>query len=400
MRSKIPPAVCLKCIIPSAFISTQKQDLDSISRRNEKFENRAKYGHFSPLRRRFFLRAAGGFWGIAAVFFFSLFLPFSPANAGILSFMGEVFTDLSFTKEFFGTPVNSQTMELLEAVRNSDPSPNSEKTSVTIVNDSALLTNAAPDQIIEKGIVPTGDQISVYVVRKGDTLSAIAKMFGVSPNTILWANDIPKRGGIEIGQKLVILPVSGIQHVVKKGDTVSKIASLYKADASEIFETNGLEDGNSLTVGDTIIVPNGVEVEAPSINPIKTIKKAIDSLVDGSSAVSADGYFVRPTAGWKTQGIHGHNGVDFHASKGTAVVAAAAGTVIISRSSGWNGGYGQYVVIKHANGTQTLYAHLSGNTVSEGQEVYQGQLIGYSGATGKSFGPHLHFEVRGGRNPF
>jgi murein DD-endopeptidase MepM/ murein hydrolase activator NlpD len=72
----------------------------------------------------------------------------------------------------------------------------------------------------------------------------------------------------------------------------------------------------------------------------------------------------------------------------------------VSKSSGWNGGYGQYVVIKHANGTQTLYAHLSSNAVGVGDVVAAGETIGALGNTGKSTGPHLHFEVRGGRNPF
>jgi murein DD-endopeptidase MepM/ murein hydrolase activator NlpD len=375
-----------------AFIPIQKQNPDSKTRLKREFENRAIY--------RDSLKPQSGRALLAVVASFLLFFPSSAAYAGILSFMGGIFADLHFSKEFIGVPVNSQTMALLEAVRNSDPSPDPDSAEVTIVNDSAILAQSAPDQSAGSGVTPASDQISVYVVRKGDTLSAIAKMFGVSANTILWANDIPKGGTVRLGQKLVILPVSGVQHTVKKGDTVVKLAALYKADADEIRGANDMEDDEKLTVGDIIVIPNGVETEAPSVSPIKTIKKAIGSLVDGSSAVSTNGYFVRPTAGKKTQGIHGHNGVDFHAAKGTAVVASAAGVVVVSRDSGWNGGYGQYVVIKHGNGMQTLYAHLSNNIVSEGQEVSQGQLVGYSGDTGKSFGPHLHFEVRGGRNPF
>lgn len=350
-------------------------------------------------------RRGGGFFAVV-VLVSTLLSPFV-AYAGILSFVGDIFNDLHFSKEFSGVPVNSQTMALLEAVRNSDPSPNPDNGGATIMNNSALVANPAPDQFggdRTSGMTPASDQISVYVVRKGDTLSAIAKMFGVSANTIRWSNDIPQGNGVKVGQKLVILPVSGVQYTVKKGDTVTKIATLYKADPDEIRGTNNLEDGDSLTAGDTIIIPNGIESEAPPVNPIKnTIKKALSSLVDNigtPASVSTDGYFVRPTAGRKTQGLHGHNGIDFHADEGTAVVAAAAGTVVVSRSDGWNGGYGQYIVIKHGNGTQTLYAHLSNNIVSEGQEVSQGQLIALSGATGKSFGPHLHFEVRGGRNPF
>lgn len=287
-------------------------------------------------------------------------------------------------------------MSLLEAVRNYDPSPNLDSTDITIVNDSAILANSTPNKSENK--VVSGDQISVYVVRKGDTLSAIAKMFDVSVNTIFWANDIPRGGGIKVGQKLVILPVSGIKYTVKKGDTMAKIAALYKSDADEIRSFNNIEEQEKLAVGDTIIIPNAVESEAPSAN----LKKGTKGYVPpgNSSFVATDGYFIRPVPGRKTQGIHGHNGIDFHADKGTSVIAAAAGAVVVSRNDGWNGGYGRYIVITHSNGTQTLYAHLSGNVASEGQEVFQGQLIGYSGDTGKSFGPHLHFEIRGGRNPF
>jgi murein DD-endopeptidase MepM/ murein hydrolase activator NlpD len=81
-------------------------------------------------------------------------------------------------------------------------------------------------------------------------------------------------------------------------------------------------------------------------------------------------------------------------------MASASGKVIVAKSGGWNGGYGSYVVISHPNGTQTLYGHLSAVTVSVGDEVSQGQTIGRMGSTGKSTGVHLHFEIRGARNPF
>ncbi len=88
------------------------------------------------------------------------------------------------------------------------------------------------------------------------------------------------------------------------------------------------------------------------------------------------------------------------ASAGAPIRAAAAGEVIVSKTGGWNGGYGNYIVIKHANGTQTLYAHNSSNAVSAGASVAQGEVIGYVGNTGRSTGSHLHFEVRGAKNPF
>lgn len=111
---------------------------------------------------------------------------------------------------------------------------------------------------------------------------------------------------------------------------------------------------------------------------------------------------MRPVSGGvRTQGIHGYNGVDLASAYGAPIYAAAAGEVIISHSDGgWNGGYGNYVVIRHDNGTQSLYAHNSSNAVSVGETVTQGQVIGYMGATGKATGTHLHFEIRGATNPF
>jgi murein DD-endopeptidase MepM/ murein hydrolase activator NlpD len=281
---------------------------------------------------------------------------------------------------------NSQTMSLLEGHYNSSSVAVGGPT-ISVVDGNALVadTPTAGDDL-ESIAYANSSQISVYVVREGDTLSAIAQMFGVSVNTIAWANDI--RGGrISVGQQLVILPISGVSHKVVKGDTLQSIAKKYKADLGEILAYNDLAANAKLALGDVVIVPDG-EVTAVASS--------------GSVAVSApSGYYKHPVPGArKTQGLHGHNGVDFGAPIGTPVLASAEGTVIIARSSGWNGGYGLYVVVSHANGTQTLYSHLSQVNVTVGSRVERGETIGKIGNTGKSTGPHLHFEVRGARNPF
>ena len=114
------------------------------------------------------------------------------------------------------------------------------------------------------------------------------------------------------------------------------------------------------------------------------------------------GYYMAPLSVYvETQGIHGYNGVDLAAKAGTPVMASAAGTVVVAKSGGYNGGYGNYVVIQHGNGSQTLYSHMSTVSTYVGATVVQGQVIGAVGSTGKSTGPHLHFEIRDGiRNPF
>lgn len=253
--------------------------------------------------------------------------------------------------------------------------------------------NTGPDSTF------SGDQISLYVVHKGDTLPDIAKMFGVSVNTIAWANDI-KNGKIQVGQTLVILPISGISHTVKSGETLQSIAKQHRGDLNEILAYNDLTKDSKLSVGDIIIVPDG-EV-SPVISSSGSSKYSNSGVgTKGQSYPVYEGYYMRPIIGGiKTQGVHGHNGVDLSSSYGSKIMASASGIVIVAKSGGWNGGYGSYVVINHPNGTQTLYGHLSEVDVLSGDHVEQGEMIGRMGSSGNSTGTHLHFEIRGARNPF
>jgi murein DD-endopeptidase MepM/ murein hydrolase activator NlpD len=131
----------------------------------------------------------------------------------------------------------------------------------------------------------------------------------------------------------------------------------------------------------------------------KTITKP---KVTGSYANTApSGFFARPLLGGRrTQGIHGHNAVDIAANTGTPIYAAASGKVLVAKSFGYNGGYGKMVIIAHEGKIQTVYAHMNEVYVSPGETVAQGQNIGTVGNTGRSTGPHIHFEVRGAKNPF
>lgn len=290
------------------------------------------------------------------------------------------------------SPFNSQSMPLLRAANHTDPNPAKGGGDITVV-DGALLSEVGPEGTLADIEEHDGDSttISLYVVRKGDTLSAIAKMFNVSVNTIRWANDISSASTLKEGQTLVILPVSGVRHTVLKGETIASIAKKYKGDVEEIADYNGLH-GVTLAVGDVVIIPDG-EIAAP---PRPTTSSPLRG---GGPAIA--GFYAHPLPGGKkTQGLHGYNGIDIGSPIGTPFYASAAGVIIVARSGGWNGGYGNYVVIAHDNGTQTLYAHNSRNAVSVGDRVSAGQTIGYVGNTGKSTGAHLHFEVRGARNPF
>jgi murein DD-endopeptidase MepM/ murein hydrolase activator NlpD len=280
---------------------------------------------------------------------------------------------------------------------NFSPAPARGGGDVTIVDDSAVVAAEGPAGTLADIEKPKNGTISTYIVREGDTLTGIAKLFDVTPGTILSANDLASPSSLKIGQKLIILPITGVNYTVKKGDTIASIAKTYSGDPAEISSYNQIDD-TTLAVGETILIPNG---EAPAPKVTTTAKSKITVGNEPAHNVGPQGtadqiaYYIAPLSAYiKTQGIHGYNGVDLAAPSGTPIVASATGIVTIAREGGWNGGYGSYVVISHANGSQTLYAHMSKVAAYDGQTVAQGQLIGYVGKTGLATGPHVHFEIR------
>lgn len=329
------------------------------------------------------------------------FLVPSVTHASFWSAFSSLFSgqDVSAQSEQVIT-ADSNSIVLLEGATSIDPSLKINPFSVTDGGES-LLSEVGPSTISPEQTINLNDQISTYIIRKGDTFAGISKMFGVSVNTILWANDLTKNSTLKEGQTLVILPISGVIHDVVRGDTLSSIAKKYGGNIDEIAQFNDMAINANLAVGDQIIIPDGEVSSSITTSSTGTKTKV------AYNVPNYNGYYVTPWAPGsprvhQTQGLHGyHNSaVDYGMPVGTPLRAAASGIVIISRNSGWNGGYGNYVIIQHPNGTQTIYGHMTKTTVSVGQRVSQGDPIGYSGNTGNSTGPHLHFEVRGAKNPF
>jgi len=237
-------------------------------------------------------------------------------------------------------------------------------------------------------------EIIEYEVEDGDTLSTIAKKFGISQDTIKWANDLDSTDSIKPGQKLKILPVTGVGHTVKSGDTLESVAKKYDAESQSIldFPFNDVPDDFKLTVGQVLIVPEGVPPESKATPRPKAATFAQGPQTTYSAP--GGGSFMWPTEGVVTQYFAWyHPGDDIANRAGPPVYASAAGTVVVA---GWpdNYGYGNRVVVDHGNGYQTLYAHLSNIYVSVGQSVSRGQSVGKMGSTGRSTGTHLHFEIR------
>ena len=292
-------------------------------------------------------------------------------------------------------------MALLEPAVNLNPNPAKGGGNINVSGGVALVAEAGPAGTAAdlEEVKPQSSQISIYTVREGDTLSEIAEMFNVSVNTIAWANDIQGRV-IHPGQVLVILPVTGVSYTVKNGDTLASIAKKYEADTDEIANYNEIAADEPLAAGQIIIIPDGVVASAAPSTPSSS--SGPTAPLKGAGGPNYNSFYTWPVdGGVLTQGLHGWNGIDIGARSGTAIFAAAQGTVIVAKGGGaWNGGYGNYVVIQHNNGTQTLYAHASAVLVSVGQQVTQGQTIATVGQTGKATGTHLHFEVRGAANPF
>ncbi|HEY4500054.1 MAG TPA: peptidoglycan DD-metalloendopeptidase family protein [Candidatus Paceibacterota bacterium] len=255
-----------------------------------------------------------------------------------------------------------------------------------IIIDSTALLNANNPL---SNVIPSRNGLLVYKIQSGDNLSKIAANFGISVNTLFWANPNLKNTILTPGQEVVILPVNGVLHQVQSDETPESVAQVYGISAEKISQFNkGLT--TQWVTGATIIIPDG-----------KPLRNAKTSLI--SDLPNLIGYFAIPTTGWNWGRLHNYNAVDIANACGTPVYAAAEGLVIESSDDSWNGGYGRYVVLEHPNGTKTKYAHNQKNIVSIGDYVVKGDQIAIIGNTGNTHGPtgcHLHFEIVGARNPF
>lgn len=237
------------------------------------------------------------------------------------------------------------------------------------------------------------DKMVDYSVLGGDTLSTIAKKFDVSLDSLRWSNSL-KSDTIKPGQIIKVPPGTGVVHKVVSGDNIYTVAKKYNVDAQNIlnFPFNDFADLDtfSLTTGQTLFVPNG------SVVPPKPVA-APGGFYTGPIQAGArgDSNFIWPTSGGITQyPIWYHMAVDIANNALPPILASDGGTITFAGCLDY--GYGCHIIIDHGNGYQTLYAHLSSLGVTPGQAVGQGQQIGFLGSTGRSSGPHLHFEVRSG----
>lgn len=239
------------------------------------------------------------------------------------------------------------------------------------------------------------DSIITYTVQKGDTISNVAQKFGISTDTIKWENDLDS-DALSVGDQLKILPVTGTSYKVNKGDTVYTIAKKFDTDAQKIVDFPFNEFANpetfSLVEGEVLIVPDGVKPSEQSTYRSTRQQQQV-TIANGPVPVAKSGW-VFPVGGLITQYPSWyHMALDIAGPIGSAVHAAHAGTVARVSVGSYDTGYGNNVWINDGDGIRTHYAHLNSVSVSVGQQVNAGDVIGARGNTGRSTGPHTHFEV-------
>lgn len=238
-------------------------------------------------------------------------------------------------------------------------------------------------------------EIIEYKVESGDTISSIGQKFGISADTIKWANDLTS-DQIKPGQTLKILPVSGVSHIVKSGDNLESVAKKYSAESQAIldFPFNDVPDDFSLRIGQLLIIPDGIPPEVKAPPKVKPQPKYLAQGPQSPTFQAPFGAsFIWPAGGSLSQYFAWyHPGIDIANRSSPGIAASDGGVVVVA---GWpdGQGYGNRIVLDHGNGYRSLYAHLSNIYVSVGETVSRGQLIGQMGSTGRSTGTHLHLEI-------
>lgn len=284
---------------------------------------------------------------------------------------------------------------------------------VSVAEGDLLAMNATLNTSIPKDREERGTE--VYIVMNGDTLSGIASKFGVSISTIKWANNLTS-DLVKPGQELEVPLSDGVLVKVQKGDTLASLAKKYAGNEQAIADFNWLDYPFTLVVGQELFIPDGRMPEAPKPVYANTPKTYISGSGTSGTGVST---YVDPNVGkfvgWPVAGSTAkisqyykgtlHRGIDIADGRLPNILAASGGTVIFAGCSGYcpplgstygGSGYAWSIQIDHGNGYSTWYAHLKNIYVRTGQSVSAGQVIGQMGSTGRSTGPHVHFELRRG----
>ncbi len=225
---------------------------------------------------------------------------------------------------------------------------------------------------------------TAYSVKEGDMVSTIAASYGVSQDAVISINKLRNTRTLQIGQILKIPSIDGIPYTVKQGDTPESIADTYKISLEKLARINTLTD-NTVKPASIIFLPDA-KLDWATLQEING---------DLFQKPLRQHFSISSRYGWRDNPFRPgersfHNGIDMSAPRGTPVYASLTGKVVVT---GFSKTYGNYVIISHHSGYQTLYGHLHTISTSMGAIVSPSSQIGLVGNTGMSTGPHLHFTI-------
>lgn len=289
----------------------------------------------------------------------------------------------------------------------------------SMVDNSLLLPHTAAVKTQPQKAAPVNEPAQVqkpylvHTVKNGETLTDIARKYNVSVDTIVNVNTLGSIHRLKVGQLLNIITVDGLLYTVKKGESLWDISKRYKVDLQKVVAVNGLGSPDQLKPRQMIVLPGAKPLPVPVVKQPATHTTSSSAKAKTTTAtarkrpvVSTAGRLQRAFA-WPVRGRitsrfgsrwgRMHEGIDISVGSGTPVRAASAGRVTFA---GWGGAYGYLVKIDHGNGVETRYAHNSRLLVKVGQSVGSGQVLARSGSTGRSTGPHVHFEIRKSGKPY
>ncbi len=292
-------------------------------------------------------------------------------------------------------PIPDQALSAISPLNSAigGPEPTTEEDEDTVITiadarGALMKIDVATDQPLDRSTVIT------HIVEPGDTISTLAEEYGITTDTVLWANHLSSYSLIQVGEKLRIPPKSGVLHKVKSGETLLGIANTYDVPADTIARENNLVSAHQLRVGQELVIPNGKPPVAPRrvTNQLASIDKIFTSKTPTETTKSTGGWVWPITTCKRMTQYFGlrHKAIDVACPKGHPIVASKAGRI---EYAGWSNGYGYNVVVNHGGGIKTRSAHMSYIRVEVGDQVEQGELIGDVGSTGRSTGPHIHFEI-------
>lgn len=305
--------------------------------------------------------------------------------------------------------------DIVKANELKDPNRLSEKQLLLVPENSDAVEATLEEVLLRKARVAAAKEkvvpvkVTAYVVAAGDSLWTIASSQKLEIDTLFGCNDLKNPDRLKPGMTLRIPNQDGIFYTIKKGDALGKIASNYGIPLDRIRKANDKDVLSPLIPGKEIFLP-GARPEAVSEPAAKKSRssRTSSSAKKNSVTISTSSRSYRwPVVGrinspfgWRrhpvTRRRDFHTGIDIKAPRGRAITASKSGVV---EYSGWMGGYGRVLVIRHGDGYSTLYAHCSSLSVRKGQSVSQGQTVAHVGTTGRTTGPHLHFEIRKGKSP-